>query len=109
MPQVSLEHFEISAGSYRVSDKKDQDTRSAIRLEGCDTPGSRLLVESCYVQNPFGFPDGTKRRGLDVDRADHLRVELQSWFVRRIEGHLQRVDEILQQALSRGGGERYGS
>lgn len=88
--RVSLANLEIVSGGGRTSDKT-QDVRSAIRLEGCDMPGSRLLLEGCIVANARRFGDGTTRIGLHADRVDRLRVEATTWFsgpVRVTEGAL---------------------
>jgi hypothetical protein len=77
--KVSLENLELVAGPGRTT-AKTQDTRSVIRLEGCDTPGSRLLMDGCQLANGFGFADGSKRRGIEADRVDHLRIEALTWF-----------------------------
>lgn len=86
--RVSLSNLEIVSAGQRTSDRI-QDVRSAIRLDGCDTPGSRLLLDGCQVANCYAFADGSRRRGLEADRVDHLRIEAASWFggsVRITEG-----------------------
>ena len=77
--KVSLEQLDLNCAQYKSSDKT-QVTRSAIRLEGCDTTGSRLLLDGCQLINGKTFTDGSRRRGIEADLVDHLRIEALTWY-----------------------------
>jgi hypothetical protein len=77
--KVSLANLEIASAPGRTTER-NQDVLSAIRLEGCDTPGSRLLLEGCLVANPRRFGDGSSRIGMHADQVDHMRIEATTWF-----------------------------
>jgi hypothetical protein len=76
--KLHMEDFEL-AGHVSRSYEPAGTVAAVFRLEGCDTAGSRLLLEDCSGISASS-PDGRQRtRGLVADRVDHLRVEAHFW------------------------------